>query len=116
MTNTMNTPIETLEHSYPFRVLAYSLRPRSGGQGKQRGGDGLVREIELLSDSHCTLLTDRRSIPPYGLRGGSAGKVGRNLLIRGGKRISLPAKINLRLQKGDRVRIETPGGGGWGRS
>lgn len=114
MTNTMNTPIEALEHSYPFRVLNYSLRRGSGGRGKHRGGDGLVRQMELLTDIQCTLLTERRSIPPYGLSGGRNGKKGKNLLIRHGRIFRLPGKVNLSLKAGDRIRIETPGGGGWG--
>lgn len=115
MTNTMNTPIEALEHNYPFRVLTYSLRRDSGGRGRHRGGDGLVRQIELLADTQCTLLTERRSIPPYGLWGGKSGKKGRNLLIRRGRIYPLPGKVNLSLKAADRLKIETPGGGAWGR-
>ena len=115
MTNTMNTPIEALENNYPFRVCAYSLRRGSGGTGRQRGGDGLIRELEFLADTHCTLLTERRMIPPYGLRGGGEGKKGKNLLIRRGRVVPLPGKANLNLRAGDRLRIETAGGGGWAR-
>jgi N-methylhydantoinase B len=115
MTNTMNTPIEALEHSYPFRVRSYSIRGGSGGKGRHRGGDGLVREIELLADAHCTLLTERRLFAPYGLRGGGKGKKGRNLIVRNRKTIALPGKADLNLKAGDRVRIETAGGGGWGK-
>ena len=115
MTNTMNTPIEALENSYPIRVRAYSLRRGSGGTGRQRGGDGLVRELEFLADTHCTLLTERRLIPPYGLRGGGKGKRGKNLLIRNGRVVPLPGKANLNVRAGDRLRIETAGGGGMGR-
>jgi len=115
MTNTMNTPIEALEHTYPFRILSYSIRRGSGGKGRHRGGDALVRELELLSDCHCTLLTERRSLAPYGLQGGGKGKTGKNLLIRSGRVVPLPAKGNLNLKAGDRIRIETAGGGGWGR-
>lgn len=115
MTNTMNTPIEALEHAYPFRLLSYSIRRGSGGKGRHRGGDGLVREVELLSDCHCTLLTERRTLSPYGLRGGGKGKRGKNLLIRRGRIIPLAGKANLNLKAGDRIRIETAGGGGWGR-
>ncbi len=115
MTNTMNTPIEALENNYPFRVCAYSLRRGSGGTGRQRGGDGLVRELEFLADTHCTLLTERRMIPPYGLRGGGEGKIAKNLLIRRGSVIRLPGKANLNLRAGDRLRIATAGGGGLGQ-
>lgn len=114
MTNTMNTPIEALEHSYPFRLISYAIRKGSGGKGKHRGGDGLVREIELLADAHCTLLTERRLLAPYGLRGGGVGKRGKNLLVRNGKVMALLGKANLSLKAGDRIRIETAGGGGWG--
>ncbi len=115
MTNTMNTPIEALESHYPFRVCAYSLRRNSGGTGTQRGGDGLVRELEFLADTHCTLLTERRTIAPYGLKGGGEGRKGRNSLIRNGRAARLPGKANLNLRAGDRLRIESAGGGGFGR-
>jgi len=115
MTNTMNTPIETLENSYPFRVRAYSLRRRSGGSGKHPGGDGLIRELEFLADTQCTLLTERRRIAPYGLQGGQAGKRGKNLLLRGGRARQLPGKTSLKLRAGDAIRMETAGGGGFGR-
>ena len=70
MTNSLNTPAEALEYSYPFRVTRYSLRPNSGGAGKHRGGDGLIREMELLTDAEVTMLSDRRRTQPYGLNGG----------------------------------------------
>jgi len=115
MTNSLNTPAEALEYAYPFRVTRYSLRPESGGAGKQRGGDGIVRELELLSDADVTLLADRRLRGPYGLHGGNAGAPGSNQGIRGdGSEVSIPAKGSVRLKRGDRVRIESPGGGGWG--
>ncbi len=114
MTNTMNTPIEALENNYPLRIRAYSVRRGSGGKGAKRGGDGLVRELEFLTDINCTLLTDRRSTSPYGLRGGREGKKGRNLLLRGHKTVPLPGKASLNLSAGDRLRIETAGGGGFG--
>jgi N-methylhydantoinase B len=117
MTNSLNTPAEVLEHAYPLRVRQYSLRAGSGGGGKFRGGDGLVREIELLADAELTLLADRRERGPYGLQGGRDGAAGRAQVIRrDGTSESLPGKCNMRLQAGDRIRIETPGGGGWGRS
>ncbi len=115
MTNTMNTPIEALEAYYPLRVRCYALRPGSGGRGRWRGGDGLVREVELLADARVTLLTERRVIPPYGLSGGAPGMRGRNVLIRRRRAYKLPGKITLDMHPGDRLRVETPGGGGFGR-
>jgi N-methylhydantoinase B len=116
MTNSLNTPAEALEHAYPIRVTEYSLRRGSAGAGKFRGGDGIVREVELLSDAQVTLLADRRKRGPYGLSGGSDGAAGKTTAIkRDGSAQPLPAKGSVRLQKGDRVRIETSGGGGWGR-
>jgi N-methylhydantoinase B len=115
MTNTLNTPIEALEAYYPMRVTEYRLRRRSGGAGRARGGDGLVREIECLVDSNASLLTDRRKLVPWGLHGGGDAKPGANFLVRGGRRIKLPSKTNFDARSGDRIRIETPGGGGWGR-
>jgi N-methylhydantoinase B len=117
MTNSLNTPAEALEHAYPIRVTEYSLRRGSGGKGKYQGGDGIVREIELLADGQVTLLADRRKRGPYGLNGGEDGATGSTTAIHSdGRRTSLPAKGSVRLKKGDRVRIETSGGGGWGRS
>jgi N-methylhydantoinase B len=116
MTNSLNTPAEALEHAYPIRVTRYSLREKSGGAGKYRGGDGIVREVELLSDAQVTLLADRRSRGPYGLYGGQDGAAGKTTVIRkGGKEELLPGKCSVRLNKGDRIRIETSGGGGWGK-
>ncbi len=115
MTNTLNTPIEALETYYPMRVTEYRIRRGSGGSGYWRGGDGLVRELECMADSSVSLLTDRRVTRPWGLNGGAEGAAGANYLVRGGKRRKLPGKTNLLLQSGDRIRIETPGGGGWGR-
>ena len=117
MTNSLNTPAEALEYAYPFRVTRYSLRRGSGGEGSSRGGDGIVRELELLCDAEVTLLADRRKRGPYGLQGGSDGASGRNIAIRSdGSQLPLPAKGSVRLQRGDRVRIESPGGGGWGHN
>ena len=116
MTNSLNTPAEALEYSYPFRVTHYSLRSNSGGAGKYRGGDGVVRELELLFDADVTLLADRRLRGPYGLQGGADGSPGRNVVIRqDGSELSIPAKGSVRLRRGDRIRIESPGGGGWGK-
>jgi N-methylhydantoinase B len=117
MTNSLNTPAEALEYAYPLRVTAYSLRKGSGGAGKYRGGDGIVREVELLADSEVTLLADRRSRGPYGLQGGADGAPGKTEIIhRDGTRKTLPGKASVRLKKGDRVRIESPAGGGWGNA
>ncbi len=117
MTNTLNTPIEALEAYYPMRVTEYRVRRGSGGQGKARGGDGLVRELECLDESSVSVLTERRTIAPWGLNGGGDGAKGANWIVRrNGERLRLPGKANARLTPGDRIRIETPGGGGWGRS
>jgi N-methylhydantoinase B len=115
MTNSLNTPVEALEYAYPLRVRRYSLRPGSGGNGKYRGGDGIIREIEVLADAEVTLLADRRERGPYGLAGGKDGAPGKAVVIRqDGSSQELPGKFNVRLLKGERIRIETPGGGGWG--
>jgi len=116
MTNSLNTPIEALEYAYPFRVRRYSYRPNSGGKGKFRGGDGLIREIELLADSRVTLLNDRRKFRPYGLAGGESGAPGRAVHISGAKKKEIAAKTSILARKGDVISIETPGGGGWGKS
>ncbi len=115
MTNTMNTPIEVIEKEYPIRVRGYSIRKKSGGRGFRRGGDGVTRELELQGDAEVCILSDRRRFAPYGLRGGARGKTGRNTLIRGSKEISLPSKVCVYGRTGDRIRVETPGGGGLGR-
>jgi N-methylhydantoinase B len=115
MTNSLNTPAEALEYAYPLRVRRYSLRRGSGGKGKYKGGDGIVREIEVLTDAEVTLLADRRKSQPYGLNGGEPGKAGRTQVLRGeGENEELPGKASVRLKAGERVRVETPGGGGWG--
>ncbi|MGC2301025.1 MAG: hydantoinase B/oxoprolinase family protein [Acidobacteriaceae bacterium] len=116
MTNSLNTPIEALEYAYPFRVRRYAYRRESGGVGKFRGGDGLIREIELLAPAQVTLLAERRKFRSWGLQGGEAGAVGRATVIKAltGEQIELPGKCSLYLEAGDVLRIETPGGGGWG--
>jgi len=111
MSNTRNTPIEVLEMEHPVRVRTYALLRGSGGRGTWNGGDGVVREFEALAPMEATLLTERRRHGPAGAAGGLAGEVGRNLL--NGE--SLPSKTALRLATGDVLRIETPGGGGWGK-
>ncbi len=115
MTNSLNTPIEALEYAYPFRVRSYGYRRGSGGSGEFRGGDGLVREIELLVPAQVTFLCDRRKFSPYGLAGGEDGATGKTLLINpDGGETELPAKGTLYVDKNDLIRMETPGGGGWG--
>jgi N-methylhydantoinase B len=115
MTNTLNTPVEALEIAYPFRVRRYSLRTGSGGNGLHRGGDGIAREYEFLAPVTVTLISERRAVAPWGLAGGQPGAPGRNLLIlRNGEEAELPSKFTRRFQPGERLRIETPGGGGWG--
>jgi N-methylhydantoinase B/oxoprolinase/acetone carboxylase alpha subunit len=115
MSNTRNTPIEAIEHDLPLRIRQYALRAGSGGAGTAAGGDGLVREYEALAEMSATILSDRRRRPPYGVQGGRPGACGRNVLIRDGVEQLLPGKIELRLRPGDRLRIETPGGGGYGQ-
>jgi N-methylhydantoinase B/oxoprolinase/acetone carboxylase alpha subunit len=115
MTNSWNTPIEALEHQYPLRILAYRIRSGSGGKGRHAGGDGIVREFEFLTAAEVTILSDRRMRGPYGLSGGHDGEPGKNLLIRGGRRIGVASKARFEVEPGDVLRIETPGGGGYGR-
>jgi len=115
MTNSLNTPIEALEYAYPFRVRSYGYRRGSGGAGKYRGGDGLVREIELLTPAQVTFLCDRRKFSPYGLAGGENGTPGKGFWITtGGNKTELPGKCTLHVGKNDLIRVETPGAGGWG--
>ncbi|WP_027184630.1 hydantoinase B/oxoprolinase family protein [Desulfovibrio inopinatus] len=114
MTNTLNTPVEALEYAYPFRVTRVSVRPDSGGTGKNPGGDGMIREIELLDDAEITVQSERRIHGAYGLAGGQAGKPGRNRLVQQGTPKEMPGKFHVLARKGDRLCLETPGGGGWG--
>ncbi len=115
MTNSLNTPVEALEYAYPLRVRRYAIRRNSGGRGKYRGGNGTIREIELLTDAQVSMLADRRKIAPYGLHGGEDGKRGQTELITAdGKRKRLPGKFSIQMSEGDRIVIETPGGGGCG--
>ena len=114
MTNSLNTPAEALEYAYPLRVREYSIRKGSGGNGKHHGGDGVIREIETLASARMSLLADRREHAPYGLSGGEEGKPGRNSIIRDGEEKEMGSKGSWELESGDRVRIETPGGGGFG--
>lgn len=117
MTNSLNTPAEALEYAYPLRVREYRIRKDSGGKGRQKGGDGAVREIETLAPARMSLLSDRRKRAPYGLRGGKDGERGRAFIVRrDGAREELRSKGSWLLEAGDRVRIETPSGGGFGKA
>jgi N-methylhydantoinase B/oxoprolinase/acetone carboxylase alpha subunit len=115
MTNSWNTPVEAFEHQYPLRVESYRVRARSGGQGKHRGGDGIVRAFRFLESAEVTLLSDRRERGPWGLKGGRPGKPGVNAIVLGGKDSRLAAKSRFNVRAGDVLKIETPGGGGYGR-
>ncbi|HXO07733.1 MAG TPA: hydantoinase B/oxoprolinase family protein [Solirubrobacteraceae bacterium] len=110
MSNTLNTPIEALELEFPLRMVRYSLRPGSGGSGQHRGGDGVIRELEALAPLRYSLITERRRHAPPGAAGGDPGSPGRNLLDG----VELPAKSIGELDEGQSLRIETPGGGGYG--
>jgi N-methylhydantoinase B len=114
MTNSLNTPAEALEYAYPLRVRAYQIRKSSGGPGRQKGGDGVVREIETLVSAQTSLLSDRRKLAPYGLKGGEEGGKGRTFLISGGNKKQIGSKGSWTIKAGDIIRIETPGGGGHG--
>lgn len=116
MTNSWNTPAEVLEETYPVRVKRYAIRVNSGGRGRHRGGDGVVRELEFLAGVEVGLLTDRRTTSPYGLQGADAGRRGSNSIIRKGRLTKLAAKCAFDVKAGDILRIETPGGGGWGKA
>lgn len=115
MTNTLNTPIEALERQFPLRVTRYEIVPNSGGAGRFRGGNGLVRELELVDgDATFVLLCDRHTVPPPGLHGGGPGAVGRNVYTRDGIERQLPGKVKLFVRTGERIATFTPGGGGYG--
>jgi N-methylhydantoinase B/oxoprolinase/acetone carboxylase alpha subunit len=117
MTNTRDTPVEALERSLPVRVRRYGLRRGTGGAGVHRGGDGIERELEVLVDVTASLITERRTTPPWGLAGGEPGAVGENWLLPGGdasRARRLPDKVTITLRPGDVLRILTPGGGGFG--
>ncbi|MBM3297221.1 MAG: hydantoinase B/oxoprolinase family protein, partial [Candidatus Aminicenantes bacterium] len=115
MTNTRNTPVEAIEHALPVRIGRYKLREGSGGRGRFQGGEGIVREFEFLAPGRVNILSERRVFAPYGLKGGGPGTPGRNTLLRGAKRIDLGSKASVGVAAGDRLVIETPGGGGYGR-
>ena len=110
MSNTLSTPVEALELQYPLRVERYGLRRGSGGAGRRRGGDGVVRQLRALEDCRLSIISERRAQAPQCERGGAEGASGRNLLNGG----ALPAKVTRNLEAGDVVTVETPGGGGWG--
>jgi N-methylhydantoinase B/oxoprolinase/acetone carboxylase alpha subunit len=115
MTNSLNTPVEALENYLPLRIRRYGLRQGSGGRGLHRGGEGIVREYEFLVPAALTIMSERRRFPPYGVRGGGPGAKGKNTLVSAGREIALGSKVNIKLRPGDRLRVETPGGGGFGR-
>ena len=117
MTNTRNTPVETLERAFPMRVRRLRLREGSGGAGAFDGGEGIERDLELLEATTVSLITERRTSAPWGLSGGESGSVGENWLLPGGVESSaerLPDKVTQRIGPGDVIRMRTPGGGGWG--
>lgn len=109
MTNTLNTPVESIESHFPVLITRYQLRSFSGGRGRHRGGDGIIREYRFLSPATVTLLTERRQTGPWGVGPGSAGQPGKNAL----NGVALPAKTSFQVEPGDVLRVETPGGGGW---
>jgi N-methylhydantoinase B len=114
MTNTMNTPIEALEHSYPLRVNKYALRSNSGGKGLYHGGEGIIRSYSFLEKASVSLLSERRRLGPYGLNGGNKGLTGENIHINKNRKKKLAGKVMLEAEPGDTLTIITPGGGGWG--
>ncbi|KAA3660894.1 MAG: hydantoinase B/oxoprolinase family protein [Chloroflexi bacterium] len=116
MSNTLNTPVEALEYSYPLRIQEYSLRHGSGGNGLHHGGDGLVRSIQFLIPVQVTVTSERRQHQPYGLHGGQPGLSGQNSATHDGKTSELTGKFTAQLDANDILKIETPGGGGWGDS
>ncbi|MCA8941059.1 MAG: hydantoinase B/oxoprolinase family protein [Planctomycetes bacterium] len=115
MTNTRNTPVEEFEHRYPLEVASLTVRRGSGGRGKHRGGDGIVKEVVVREPTMVSLFAERHECGARGAAGGGDGKPGRAWVVRDGRKRRIPAKVSLRLEPGDRVRIETPGGGGHGR-
>lgn len=118
MTNTANTPVEALEAEFPLRVRSYALRRGSGGDGRWRGGDGIVREIEALADCTVSVIASRRTSRPWGFDGGEPGAAGEDWLLPAGdesRAQRLPGMCTVRLGAGDALRMLTPGGGGWGR-
>jgi N-methylhydantoinase B/oxoprolinase/acetone carboxylase alpha subunit len=115
MTNSLNTPLEALENYLPLRIKRYCLRRGSGGEGKNKGGEGIIREYEFFVPAQATIISERRKFSPFGARGGKNGKKGKNTLLSKGKKIALKSKVNIEVLPGDVLRIETPGGGGYGQ-
>ena len=116
MSNSLNTPVEALEHAYPFRITQYGIRRGSGGGGTYRGGDGLRRDVQVLGPARVALLCERRERGPAGAQGGEDGAPGENVLIRDGKERELRGKDTFWAEAGDIVSIRSPGGGGWGHA
>jgi 5-oxoprolinase (ATP-hydrolysing) len=118
MTNTRITDPEVLEYRYPgVRLERFELRRESGGKGLFNGGDGVVRELKFLKPATVTIISERRNYPPYGMAGGESGKKGKNVLIKSRGEIStVPHRVKLNVQKNDSIRVETPGGGGFGKN
>ena len=115
MTNSLNTPVEALENYLPLKIRRYGLRRGSGGRGLHRGGEGIVREYEFLVPAALTIMSERRKFPPYGVQGGRPGAKGKNTLVSAGRVSALGSKVNIKIRPGDILRVETPGGGGFGR-
>jgi len=116
MSNSLNTPVEALEHAYPFRITQYGIRRGTGGAGKHRGGDGLRRDLQVMGAARVALLCERRERGPSGARGGEDGATGENVLIRDGVERALRGKDTFWVEAGDIVSIRSPGGGGWGHA
>ncbi len=116
MTNSLNTPVEALENNLPLKIRSYRLRKGSGGRGARRGGEGIVREYEFRVPVDLTVISERRRFAPYGQQGGGPGAKGRNTIISQGRTKVVGSKANVKLGPGDRLRIETPGGGGHGKA
>jgi N-methylhydantoinase B/oxoprolinase/acetone carboxylase alpha subunit len=115
MTNSWNTPVEAFEHQYPLRIRGYRIRSGSGGAGRHCGGDGIIREFEFLTPAEVTILSDRRLRGPYGLFGGTEGAPGKNTVLKGKRTVAIPGKARFEVAAGDVLRIESPGGGGYGK-
>lgn len=115
MTNSLNTPLEALENYLPLRINTYKLRRGSSGQGKNKGGEGIIREYEFFVPTQVTIISERRRFSPYGVQGGGSGKKGKNILYSQGQKKVLSSKVNIKVQPGDVLRIETPGGGAYGQ-
>jgi N-methylhydantoinase B len=115
MTNTRNTPVEAIEHAFPFRIRRYAIRRGSGGAGRWRGGDGVIREYETRVPTEVTLLGERRIRAPWGLQGGAPGARGEDVLGTAAGDRRLPGKGTFTLSPDETLSIRTPGGGGWAR-